>query len=140
MAYSVKITDRLEDGGASVRHTVFIEEQGFEEEIDRIDMTTAHHLQVLDGDQVIAAGRVFPEDDDCWHIGRVAVLPAYRRKGVGRLIMEHLEAHARECGAAQTILSAQCQAVDFYKKCGYTQKGDVYYEESCPHILMVKKL
>lgn len=140
MAYRCKFTDKLEAQGAWVRHTVFIEEQGFEEEIDEIDGTIAHHLQVFDGVRAIAAGRVFPEKGTCWHIGRVAVLAPYRKQGIGRLVMQQLEAHARECGAAQTILSAQCHAIDFYKKCGYTQKGEVYYEESCPHVLMVKDL
>ncbi len=139
MAYTVKITDHLEDGGAWVRHTVFIDEQGFQEEIDEIDKT-AYHLQMFDEGKVIGAGRIFVEEGTVWHIGRIAVLSEYRMKGVGRLIMSALESHAKSCGGTETVLSAQCRAAEFYVKCGYIQKGDVYFEEDCPHVLMVKIL
>ncbi len=139
MDYIVKITDVLESGGSAVRTQVFIEEQGFEQEYDEIDKT-AQHIQVFDGDRVIGAGRLFPEEDGVWHIGRIAVLPEYRKMHIGALIMEALEQRARECGGRQTILSAQCRAAGFYEKCGYAQQGDIYLDEGCPHILMTKTL
>lgn len=139
MDFTVKITDTLEDGGRYVRTAVFIEEQGFQQEYDEIDKT-AQHIQVFDGDRAIGAGRLFPEEDDVWHIGRIAVLPEYRKLHIGALIMNALEQRARECGGRQAILSAQCRAAGFYEKCGYVQQGDVYPDEGCPHILMTKTL
>ncbi len=139
MDFTIKITNTLEEGGRYVRTTVFIEEQGFQQEYDEIDKI-AQHIQVFDGDRAIGAGRLFPEEDDIWHIGRIAVLPEYRNMHIGVLIMNALEQRARECGGRQTMLSAQCRAAGFYEKCGYAQQGDVYSDEGCPHILMTKTL
>lgn len=139
MEYRVMITNTLEAGGAQVRESVFLDEQGFETEYDEID-NTALHLQVFDGERVIGAGRLFPERGTVWHIGRIAVLPAYRHQQVGRRIMESLEQRAKECGGTEVMLSAQMQAAGFYDKCGYERIGEPYLEESCQHILMRKKL
>ncbi len=139
MDYEIRITDRLEAGGAAVRTAVFIDEQGFAEEYDEIDKT-AQHLQVFDNGKAIGAGRIFPEEGTVWHAGRIAVLPEYRSKHIGMAIMSALEQRAKECGGTEVMLSAQCRAAGFYLRCGYTQHGEVYLEEGCPHILMTKQI
>lgn len=139
MELKVMITDHLEAGGAHVRETVFLEEQGFAQEYDEID-ETALHLQVFDGERVIGAGRIFPEEGTVWHAGRIAVLPEYRGKQVGRLIMQALESRAKALGGTELMLSAQMQAAGFYDKCGYERKSEPYLEEACWHVLMTKKL
>lgn len=130
--------DKLEDAKA-IRHTVFVEEQGFEDEFDDID-PIAHHLVVYSDDNAVATGRVFPGKGKQYIIGRVAVLQPYRSEGFGRIVMENLENQARALGAESVYLAAQSQACGFYESLGYTPCGEMFLEQSCPHVPMQKSL
>lgn len=123
-----------------IRQTVFVEEQGFQNEFDETDPIARHVVAWEDG-RPIATGRVFPKDDtkDTWTIGRVAVLPPYRGKGIGALIVRRLEQIAQDCGAREWTLSAQLRAKGFYEALGYTAHGEIYQDEFCPHISMCKR-
>ncbi len=46
-----------------------------------------------------------------------------RRLGVGRLILEALEAEARRAGINHVWMEARVEAVDFYRRCGYADAG-----------------
>lgn len=130
--------DGIEDT-MQVRVRVFHDEQGFTEVIDETD-PAAHNVVLYDGECPIATGRVFPYRDGIYKIGRVAVDKAYRKNGTGRALMAHLEALARELGAAAIQLSAQEGAVGFYERLGYTAYGEWYMDEHCPHRDMKKTL
>ena len=95
----------------------------------------------VDGEPA-ACGRTFPKEgcDGTYIIGRVAVLPPFRGRRVGRMLMGALEAQAQKLGAQKIELSAQEQAMGFYQKLGYQAVGDLYNDEHCPHMLMVKTL
>lgn len=129
----------LPDGARYVREIVFVEEQGFEEEFDTVD-TCAYHALMTEDDEPIGTGRVFIEQGDTWHIGRLAVRKEYRSGGRGARILAYLERIAKREGASCTILGAQYRAREFYMKQGYTIYGDLFYEEDCPHIMMRKQL
>ena len=75
-----------------------------------------------------------------WHIGRVAVIQSARQLHLGRRMMDLAEAELRRRGAAGIEVSAQCRVQPFYEKCGFTSVGEVYLDEFCPHIRMVKEL
>ena len=53
-------------------------------------------------------------------IGRVVVLPEYRRKGLGVLVMKEAEIWLRELGYAKTVIESRDVAVGFYQQIGYT--------------------
>lgn len=125
-----------------IRKAVFVDEQGFngEMEFDGIDPTAHHVVLYLDG-KPAATGRVFPsESPEMYTIGRVAVYPQYRKHHLGQEVLGLLEQKAKTLGAKKIGLSAQCQARGFYEKSGYQASGDVYLDEFCPHIHMEKKL
>lgn len=123
-----------------IREEVFVREQGFQNEFDETD-NTALHLVVYYNNEPAATARIFPsERDNFYTAGRIAVLQQYREKKLGRYIMAQLEDKARELGAAGIELSAQCRVRGFYEKCGYAAEGDIYLDEFCQHIHMVKNL
>ncbi len=123
-----------------IRDEVFVREQGFLEEFDEIDKT-AVHLIMYDGKIPIACSRYFPsEEENCFYIGRLAVIKAYRGKHIGAEMLRETELAVRRKGAKKSILHAQCQASYFYEKQGYQAFGEQDFEESCPHIWMSKKL
>lgn len=126
----------------SVRTTVFVNEQKFsaETETDDIDHI-AHHAVLYDGETPVATGRVFPgKQAGSYVAGRIAVLAAYRKSGLGSRIMDELENLAKQQGAHEVTLGAQCQAQPFYAKIGYIAYGDIYMDEHCEHKHMRKQL
>lgn len=124
-----------------IRQKVFMEEQGFKNEFDDID-ARSYHIVVYKDHQAVGCGRTFLKEgtDDTYIIGRIAVLKEYRHQQIGREIIKLLEAKIQELGGKIASLSAQLHAKVFYEKCGYHAVGDVYFDEHCEHIKMIKYL
>ncbi len=122
-----------------IREMVFIKEQGFRNEFDETD-NTCDHLVLYEDGKAAGCARIFPDGGNCWHVGRVAVLPEFRGKGLGARLMEEAETRARELGAEKICLSAQVQAGGFYRRLGYRADSEPYLDEHCPHVRMEKTL
>lgn len=120
-----------------IRIQVFVEEQGFVQEIDGLD-DDAWHLVIYDGDKPVATARAFLEAGGLCKIGRVAVMPDYRGQHLGEKLMLRLETEMKKLGARQFKVSAQVQASGFYSKLGYVRHGEEYLDEHCPHVDMYK--
>lgn len=136
-----KVFDILPEESKCIRYTVFIEEQGFETEIDEYDADNkAKHILLYKNGKAIATARAFEEDKDIYHIGRVAVLKEERGNGFGRVILENFEKELKKINAKKITISAQLHAKGFYESLGYTIMGDVYLEEGKEHIWCEKAL
>ncbi|MBN1894600.1 GNAT family N-acetyltransferase [bacterium] len=122
----------------TVRHAVFVKEQGVPDSIERDgrDSSCIHVLAFDPEGRAVGTGRM-TEDG---HVGRMAVLKAHRRKGVGRAMLDALVERAREKGMDSVCLNAQLYAVPFYTKAGFAQKSAVFFEASMPHVSMEKML
>ncbi len=135
-----KLYKQLPIESKHIRQTVFIDEQGFENEFDNID-EIATHIVVFNDNKPIATCRVFfDEPHNAFMIGRIAVLKEFRSKHIGEMLMNIAHDTVKEMGGDCIMLSAQVRASEFYKKQGYTMTGDEYDDEGVPHILMVKDL
>lgn len=132
----------------AIREVVFIEEQHVPEGIERdADDARAYHVLALEGGHAIGTGRVVflpeppPGEHGTWgRVGRMAVLQASRKAGVGSKILHALEAEARRRGVTGIMLHAQLIALDFYKRHGYQPMGAQFEEAGMPHLMMQKKL
>ncbi len=136
----IKIDNSLPKEAAEIRQKVFVEEQKFENEFDGIDKISFHFVLYKDG---VAAGtaRMFTEDGGkTYQIGRVAVLPEYRKYKFGSEIMNAALKKAAELGGEKAAVSAQCRVRHFYESLGFSASGSVYYDEYCPHVHMEKVL
>lgn len=136
--FTMKITEGLENNSDAklIRENVFVYEQGFENELDDID-EKAVHCVVYDGGFPVAAGRMYNDNGQA-HIGRIAVVRAYRGKKIGSTVVSALEDYAKAHGYKETALSAQVRAKEFYRKLGYKEFGEEFFDEYCPHIMMKK--
>lgn len=121
-----------------IREEVFIQEQGFCNELDDTD-GQSYHLQLMKEEKVIGTARLFWEDKTTMHIGRVAV-EKESRGGSGSVILAACCEKAHELGAERVVLGAQCRAMGFYAKNGFQPFGDEFDDEGCPHQMMEKKL
>ena len=129
-----------------VRTRVFMEEQGFRDEFDGIDEipSTVHVTLYVDG-ALAGCARTFPDPDHAdepgrWVFGRLAVLPEARHSGLGAALLDESERLAREAGATEIHLHAQCRVTPFYERAGYQQYGAVELDEHVEHIWMRKAL
>lgn len=122
----------------SVRETVFINEQGVPAELewDGVDESCRHALALSHQGDAIGCGRMLANG----HIGRIAVLPQWRKQKVGTAIMESLLAYARTHEYAQVDVDAQTQAVAFYHTFGYRESGENFMDAGLPHIKMILQL
>ncbi len=121
-----------------IRTEVFIDEQGFKDEFDETDKICSH-IVLYDNEIPVATCRYF-EENGVYHIGRVAVIKEYRNQHLGNEIMKIAEAEILKENGKQIEVSAQVRVSEFYKKLGYNKVGDIYFDEFCEHIRMVKKL
>ena len=137
---TVKIFDTLPECSIAIRKKVFVDEQGFSYDIDDTD-ALASHVVLFDGDTPIAACRVYKKQEpDVYMMGRLAVLREYRGQGLGTVVLSAAESHAKSLGGSYLCLHAQYRAREFYFSCGYSEHGEIDYEEGVPHIWMAKKL
>ncbi len=123
-----------------VRSEVFLIEQKvpIDEEIDVLDGEATQFI-VYDDNKPIGAAR-FRIIDGNGKIERVCVLKSYRKKGVGRLIMDTIEAYAKKQNIHHLILNAQLTALPFYQKVGYTAYGEIFLDANIEHKKMYKDI
>ena len=120
-----------------IRFAVFVDEQKVpvEMELDEHDAVCVHVIARSEG-RAVGTGRLLPDG----HIGRMAVLIAWRRRGVGAAMLNALVGAARERGDKDVVLSAQTHALGFYGKFGFSIEGPEYLDAGIPHQAMRKKL
>ena len=120
-----------------IRLAVFVEEQGVAREIemDEMDAQCIHALAFEDG-AAVGTGRLLPDG----HIGRMAILKPWRGRGIGSAILHSLIDAARRRGDRRVMLSAQVQAVEFYRAHGFQPEGEVYEEAGIAHQGMIRAL
>lgn len=109
-------------------------------ERDEFECDAYHLLGVDDQQNAIAVGRVHSIDARRAQIRYMAVANACRGRGLGSLILKHLEQHARELGIDQIVLNARETVVEFYEKHGYkvVGTGPLLYGKIA-HSTMLKK-
>jgi predicted GNAT family N-acyltransferase len=124
----------------AIRHSVFVEEMGIPEphEVDGLDAGCVQLLlQCAGADAGTARLR---EHDGAAKVERVAVLADARGRGLGRMLMDALEAEARRRGFAEVVLHAQEGVIAFYEKLGYAPEGERFVEAGITHQAMRLKL
>ena len=125
---------------SSVRRSVFIEEQGVPEVLEwdaaDADAGTVHLLAIDRDGLAIGCARLLADG----HIGRMAVLPGWRGRGVGRALLAAALNAAQARGHRVVKLSAQTHAAGFYARAKFTVVGEAYQEAGIEHVAMEKSL
>ena len=115
---AVPVFSRLCNLAFALRRQVFIyEQQVQDDEFDAYDLTATHFVAITAGD-VVGTLRLI-EAPDHIRIGRVAILKAARGQGLGRALMQHAMAFARDKGQSRFALNAQADKAGFYATMGF---------------------
>lgn len=142
MNIQYKFLNELTEDEKSIRYEVFVEEQGFDADID-IDEhdSSCERILIYVDDAPAACCRYFPDETGTAYIvGRVAVREEYRGIGLGEMLMDAAEEMIRSAGAEKIVVYSQLRVKGFYKKCRYKEVGEVFLEEGVKHIMMEKTL
>lgn len=136
----VSFDSQLMRDALDLRRAVFVEEQGVppEMEVDDEDKDAVHLVATI-GERVVATLRITPMGN-ADRIGRVAVRREFRRKRIASRLVERAAQLIAEKGGREIVLHAQLQTVDFYRRLGYCEEGEVEQDAGIPHIWMRKRL
>jgi predicted GNAT family N-acyltransferase len=119
---------------------VFCGEQGVSPEADRDgrDPEATHIVAVREGRVVGTCRLVFVGSTA--RLGRLAVEPDERGRGVGGEILAEASRVAETAAAARIALHAQAHAKSLYARAGYEESGEPFEEEGIEHVAMEKRL
>ncbi len=93
-------------------------------EFDEHDDETTKYIVVIDDFLPVATCRMYPLDARKVMLGRVVVLPEYRHKGIGTLVVQEAETWAKELGYSVSCIESRDNKVRFYEGMGYVAKDD----------------
>ena len=107
-AYSVRIQ------GMNRQHHISLRE-----EFDEHDGDGTSYIVILDDGYPVATCRFYPVGEGCAAMGRVVVLPEYRGKHLGAMVISEAEKWMGECDFQEVLIDARDVAVGFYEAHGY---------------------
>ncbi len=110
------------------------------QEFDGHDKPETKYIVVTDSDFPVATARMYPIDPSGVMIGRVVVLPEYRRQGIGSMVVRACEAWARELGYKKAVLESRDNKIAFYERLGYAIVGEAVEGDTFRCIRMEKAL
>ncbi len=121
------------DSLTMIREKVFIEEQKVTSQLewDGMDKEAIHFLAFKD-ERAIGCARALVIEY-CMQLGRIAVLKEYRGEGIGSALIEKAMTTAKLNQLSAIYISAQCHAIDFYKKFGFEVTSDIYLDAEILH-------
>lgn len=132
-AFSVRRANWDRDRGAlrNIRTLVFVQEQAVPKDLEwDSDDAQAEHLLAVDAAfQPIGTARLLATGQ----IGRMAVLPLWRNRGVGSALLREMLDIARGPGRPAPFLNAQTSALRFYLRMGFEPVGEQFEEAGIPH-------
>lgn len=70
----------------------------------------------------------------------MAVLPGYRKRGVGSQLLRCLVDQAALHKLHQVVLHAQAPTVEFYRRAGFEVEGAPFLEAGIEHVAMVRNV
>lgn len=122
-----------------VRAEIFVVEQDCPyQDLDRIDYDSLHLFYEEDG-EVLACLRIFEPEPGTAQIGRVLTKTHGTGLG-GRLLKEGVRITKEVFAPRRIVLHAQCYAVGYYEKAGFSVCSEVFPEDGIPHVCMEIKL
>jgi predicted GNAT family N-acyltransferase len=136
-AIIVEFTDEFSGEIKYIRRSVFTNEQHIDPELDFDGQDhEAVHVLIADNEDYVGTGRMLNDG----HLGRLAVLKEYRGQGFGAEIVRALIKEAKNRNFKRVYLGAQRHAVGFYKKLGFSEYGEPFFEVNIEHVHMERSL
>jgi GNAT superfamily N-acetyltransferase len=88
-------------------------------EFDEHDTADTKYIVIVDDYLPIATCRLYAIDEGSVMLGRIVVLPEYRGKGIGTLVVKEAEKWACELGFKMAVVESRDNKIHFYETMGY---------------------
>ncbi|MDP1621857.1 MAG: GNAT family N-acetyltransferase [Bacteroidales bacterium] len=118
----------------SIRRQVFVEEQGVDAFLEYDHEEVSHHYLLFLAEKPIATAR-WRKTDKGIKLERFAVLPQFRNRGIGDIILKEVLIDVISLGKL-IYLHSQLKAVPFYERNGFKKAGEMFLEAGIEHFLM----
>lgn len=123
-----------------LRDRVFCGEQGVSAAAERDGRDPdALHLVAVEDARVVGTCRLLFAPHSVF-LGRLAVEPHRRRRGIGAELLREAAERARAAGVARIGLHAQLDVLELYTGLGYVELGEPFVQEGIDHVTMEKVL
>jgi predicted GNAT family N-acyltransferase len=126
----------LAEQAFAIRRKVFVEEEGVDPDLEYDHEEEAQHYLLLLNGKALATAR-WRETEKGIKLERFAVLPEFRNRGLGGIILKEVINDVMPLGKA-IYLHSQLRAVPFYERHGFVKEGEIFYEAGMGHYLMRK--
>jgi putative N-acetyltransferase (TIGR04045 family) len=124
----------------SVRHEIFVKEQGLFAGSDRdeFDSRAIHIIALLYG-EVIGTVRIYEREENVWFGSRLAVLKPFRGR-VGKVLIEKAKELVKKKKAKRFMAYIQLPNIPFFRRHRWKSVGDIIDYHGTPHQLMETQL
>ncbi|MCF8366022.1 MAG: GNAT family N-acetyltransferase [Bacteroidales bacterium] len=119
-----------------IRQKVFIEEQQVERTLE-IENEEDSHFYLLQHNGLAIGTARWRKTHKGIKLERFAVLPEFRNKNMGTILLKKVLEDLSE-KKEKIYLHAQLKAVNYYKRQGFEEEGEMFVEANIKHFLMVK--
>lgn len=127
-AYSVRIQ------GMNRQHRISLRD-----EFDDKDCDGTRYIVLLDDGYPVATCRFYEISKGEVTLGRVVVLPEYRGKGLGQLVVSEAEKWIKELGYESIHIDSRTVAVDFYARLGYIKTDGTVMQSGVFECITMRK-
>tara|TARA_R110001592_G_scaffold363221_3_gene681757 strand:+ start:151197 stop:151637 length:441 start_codon:yes stop_codon:yes gene_type:complete len=120
-----------------LRQDIFcIEQNCLYPDLDDVDQISTQVVALQDN-ICLATARIYKDDNNIVHIGRIAVDKNQRNTGLGhQLVKVCLDYCHQNFNNTPIEISAQLHLLNYYTKLGFKELGTSYFEDGIPHIKM----
>ncbi len=138
----IKEYSALPSYAEEIRRKIFVEEQGFSEELefDENETKATHLVGFIDSKPAATARFYFEKSKDAYLIGRIAVMKEFRSMGLGSKIVRAAEERIINKNGNAIVIHAQLRVKAFYESMGYSPVSEIDLEEGVEHIWMGKEI
>jgi N-acetylglutamate synthase-like GNAT family acetyltransferase len=114
-----------------IRERVFVVERGLthDAEFDGLDEESEHFLAMNEAGQALGTVRLQKDG----RIGRIAVLPEHRRRGIGRQLLNDVATGATNLGLRRVFVQIEPDADAFFRAAGF-RTANASSDENLPYI------
>jgi predicted GNAT family N-acyltransferase len=119
----------------TIREAVFEKELGIAEEaqIDGFDHVAHHYIMMVDG-KAIGVSRWRVTLGGNIRLERLAILPEYRKLGLGKALMEKMLADIPK--TRRTFIECISNQAGYFGKMGFVAEGEEFDFQGIPHLRM----
>lgn len=118
----------------AIRREVFIEEQHVDPAIEYEYEDQGHYYLLYLDETPIATAR-WRETSNGIKLERFALLKKYRNKGLGTVLLNEVLSDVKTMNKP-IYLHSQLPAVNYYKRVGFKEVGDHFWEADIEHVMM----